>query len=162
MGDHYGMCISAHIICLRWVGMTFKMEWEGILHYTLCLTPNQIGELEQLLSSHVVELERQTEDLQALQDEAETLREEMTFKDHRISELEQAVVREKERGSSVEGEVQALLEKLTVEVEKNTKLSSELQEGRGGKQVRMAFSSVEGLPPEMWFSGTPGNSLQSI
>ena len=59
----------------------------------------------------------------------------MTFKDHQISELEKAILRERERVVSLEGEAQALLEKLTVEVGKNTKLSSELQEGHSGKQV---------------------------
>ena len=131
---------------------------------TVPLPPSQIGELEQLLSTSVLELERRTEELQNLQDEAETLREELTFKDHQISELEQAVLREKERASSLEGELQVgpqrnassvkeetnyrthsfshfsllsqvLLDKLTVEVEKNMRLSSELQEGHSGKQV---------------------------
>jgi len=36
----------------------------------------------------------------------ETIREEVTFKDHRISELEQAVLKEKEHVTKMEGEVQ--------------------------------------------------------
>ena len=51
----------------------------------------------------------------------------MTFKEHRISEL----VREK---GHVEAEVQQLLDKLALEVEKNTRLSSELQEGHVGRE----------------------------
>ncbi len=69
------------------------------------------------------------EELRALRDKAETQKVEMTSKDRRNSELEQAVHR-------VKGEVQELLKELAVEVEKNAKLSSELQEERGGKQVR--------------------------
>ena len=34
------------------------------------------------------------------------MREEVTFKDHRISELEQAVLKEKEHVTKMEGEVQ--------------------------------------------------------
>ena len=64
----------------------------------------------------------------------DTLRDEMTFKEHRISELEQAFVREKGQVTSLEAEVQQLLDKLALEVEKNTKLSSELQEGHLGKE----------------------------
>ena len=70
------------------------------------------------------------------QDEAETLREELTFKDHRLLEMEEAVKREKEQVSLHEAEVQSLLDKLTLEVEKNTRLSLELQEGRNGSEVR--------------------------
>ena len=58
----------------------------------------------------------------------------MTFKEHRISELEQAFVKEKGQVTSLESEVQQLLDKLALEVEKNTKLSSELQEGHVGKE----------------------------
>ena len=65
-----------------------------------------MGELEQQLSSHVSEEEQQTQELQNLRDEAETLREEATFKDHRNSKLEQAVLHEKERVTDLEGEVQ--------------------------------------------------------
>ena len=36
----------------------------------------------------------------------ETIREEVTFKDHRINELEQAVLKEKEHVTKMEGEVQ--------------------------------------------------------
>ncbi len=65
----------------------------------------------------------------------ETLREELTFKDHHVSELSSAVGREKEQWAALEKEVQGLLEKLATEVEKNTSLSSELQEGSLGKKV---------------------------
>ena len=92
------------------------------------------------------------------------MREEVTFKDHRISELEQAVLKEKEHVTKIEGEVQvcvcvcregggqvivsvcvtvvnlplqSLLDRMTVEVEKNMRLSSELQEGHSGKEVRL-------------------------
>ena len=65
----------------------------------------------------------------------ETLREELTFKDHRISELEEALKKEKEAVSAHEVEVQSLLEKLTLEVERSTRLSLELQEGHTGNQV---------------------------
>jgi len=41
-----------------------------------------------------------------LQVEVETVREEVTFKDHRICEMEQAVLKEKERFTALEGEVQ--------------------------------------------------------
>ena len=41
-----------------------------------------------------------------LQVEVETVREEVTFKDHRICEMEQAVLKEKERVTALEGEVQ--------------------------------------------------------
>ena len=67
---------------------------------------SQIGELEQVLSSHVTEDERRTEDLQNLQDEVETLREELTFKEHQSGELEQAALKEKERTALLEAEVQ--------------------------------------------------------
>ena len=66
----------------------------------------QVGELEQQLSSRASEEEQQTQELQNLRDEAETLREEATFKDHCTSELEQAVLHEKERGAGLEVEVQ--------------------------------------------------------
>ena len=66
----------------------------------------------------------------------ETLREELTFKDHRLLEMEGEVKREKETVCSHENEVQSLLDKLAVEVEKNTQLSLELQEGRNGSEVR--------------------------
>ena len=71
-----------------------------------------------------------------MQDEVETLREELTFKDHRIVELEEAVKKEKEVASIHEGEMQSLLEKLTLEVGRNTRLSLELQEGHSGNEVR--------------------------
>ena len=41
-----------------------------------------------------------------LQVEVETVREEVTFKDHRMCEVEQAVLKEKERVATLEGEVQ--------------------------------------------------------
>ena len=41
-----------------------------------------------------------------LQDEVETSREELTFKDHRISELEQALRGEKEHSASLTTDVQ--------------------------------------------------------
>ena len=44
-------------------------------------------------------------------------------------------MREKEQGGALEKEVQGLLEKLASEVEKNTRLSCELQEGSQGKEV---------------------------
>ena len=59
----------------------------------------------------------------------------MTFKEHRIGELEAALKREKEQMSAQEGEMQGLLEKLAHEVETNTRLSMELQEGHNGKEV---------------------------
>lgn len=93
-----------------------------------------MGELEQSLSSREADCDRTTEQLQNIEDEVETLQAEMTFKEHRISELEQAFVREKDQVSSLEVEVQQLLDKLALEVEKNTKLSSELQEGHVGKE----------------------------
>ena len=40
------------------------------------------------------------------QDEVETAREELTFKDHRISELELAVRKEKEHAAALENETQ--------------------------------------------------------
>lgn len=70
-----------------------------------------------------------------MQDEAETLREELTFKDHRLLEMEEALKKEKEQVSLHVEEVQSVLDKLTLEVEKNTRLSLELQEGRNGSQV---------------------------
>ena len=93
-----------------------------------------------------------------VQDEVETGREELTFKSHRINDLEQALRREKEHTTSLTAEMQVhttyctylhnmvctavmcvcvcqgVLEKLAREVEKNTQLSSELQEGENGKQ----------------------------
>ena len=66
----------------------------------------QVGELEQRLSSRASEEEQQTQELQNLRDEVETLREEATFKDHCTSELEQAVLYEKERAAGLEVEVQ--------------------------------------------------------
>ena len=77
----------------------------------------------------------------------ETLREELTFKDHRISELGEAVEREREQGAGLEKEVQSLLEKLACEVERNTRLSSELQEGSHGKEV-LVSTVVFNLSPE--------------
>lgn len=71
-----------------------------------------------------------------LQDEVETLREELTFKDHRLLEMEGEVKREREVVCSHENEVQSLLDKLAMEVEKNTQLSLELQEGSNGSEVR--------------------------
>jgi len=68
--------------------------------------------------------------------ETETLREDLKFKEHRIEELEGVVKREKDHSSSQEGEVQSLLEKLAHEVETNTRLSRELQEGHSGKEVK--------------------------
>jgi len=65
----------------------------------------------------------------------ETLREELTFKDHHISELEAAVSREKDSVVSLEREVQSALDQLASEVEKNTTLSSQLQEGSQEKEV---------------------------
>ncbi len=65
----------------------------------------------------------------------ETIREELTFKDHRMSELAEAVSKEKEQSVTLEKEVQGLLEKLASEVEKNTTLSLELQEDSHGKEV---------------------------
>ena len=94
----------------------------------------QVGELEQLLSSREADYERATEELQNIEDEVDTLRDEMTFKEHRIGELEQAYVGEKGHVTSLEGEVQQLLDKLALEVEKNTKLSSELHEDHLGKE----------------------------
>ncbi len=67
----------------------------------------------------------------------ETIREELTFKDHRMSELVETVSKEKEQGATLEKEVQGLLEKLASEVEKNTTLSLKLQEGSQGKEVRI-------------------------
>ena len=90
--------------------------------------------MEQLLSSREADYERATEELQNIVDEVDTLRNEITFKEHRISELEQAFVREKGQITSLEAELQQLLDKLALEVEKNTKLSSELQEGHLGKE----------------------------
>ena len=90
--------------------------------------------MEQLLSSREADYERATEELQNIEDEVDTLRNEITFKEHRISELEQAFVREKGQVTSLEAELQQLLDKLALEVEKNTKLSSELQEGHLGKE----------------------------
>ena len=90
--------------------------------------------MEQLLSSREADYDRATEQLQNIEDEVDTLRDEMTFKEHRIREHEQAFVREKGHVTSLEGEVQQLLDKLALEVEKNTKLSSELQEGHVGKE----------------------------
>ena len=87
-----------------------------------------------MLSSREADYERATEELQNIEDEVDTLRNEITFKEHRISELEQAFVREKGQVTSLEAELQQLLDKLALEVEKNTKLSSELQEGHLGKE----------------------------
>jgi chromosome segregation ATPase len=97
----------------------------------------KIGELEQVVATNVADLERQTEDLQNMQDEVETGREELTFKSHRINDLEQALRQEKEHSTSLTAEMQCVLEKLTREVEKNTQLSSELQEGENGKQQEL-------------------------
>ena len=47
--------------------------------------------------------------------------------------------REREQGAGLEKEVQSLLEKLACEVERNTRLSSELQEGSHGKEVVETF-----------------------
>ena len=69
--------------------------------------------------------------------ETETLREELKFKEHRIEELEGVAKREKEHSSAQEGEMQSLLEKLAHEVETNTRLSHELQEGHSGKEVKV-------------------------
>lgn len=74
-----------------------------------------------------------------MQDEAETLREELTFKDHRLLEMEEALKKEKEQVSVHVEEVQSVLDKLTMEVEKNTRLSLELQEGKNGSQVSGGF-----------------------
>ena len=82
----------------------------------------------------MADIERRTEELQTLQDEAETLREELTFKDHHVGELERAILKEKEQVGSLESEVQSLIDKLAFEVEKNTRLSSELQKGHHEKQ----------------------------
>ena len=90
--------------------------------------------MEQLLSSREADYERATEQLQNIEDEVDTLRNEITFKEHRISELEQAFVLEKGQVTSLGAELQQLLDKLALEVEKNTKLSSELQEGHFGKE----------------------------
>ena len=65
----------------------------------------------------------------------DTLREEITFKEHRLCELEDALKREKALVSSQEGEIQNLLDKLALEVEGTTRLSLELQEGHNGKKV---------------------------
>lgn len=99
------------------------------------LPPRQIGELEQLLSSQVAERERRTEELQTLQDEMDTAREEISFKEHRILALEMAVLKEKEQVASMEGEMQTLMDRYSLEVEKNTRLNSELQEGHSGREV---------------------------
>lgn len=71
------------------------------------------------------------------------MREELTFKDHRILEMEEVVKQEKEAVSAHEGEVQSLLDKLTLEVERNTRLSLELQEGNTGSEVRNQANSVD-------------------
>ena len=42
------------------------------------------------------------------QDETETVREELTFKDHRISELESALCREKEMAAGLESETHVM------------------------------------------------------
>lgn len=60
----------------------------------------------------------------------------MTFKEHRVCELEAALRKEKVHVSSQEVEVQSLLDKLAHEVETTTRLSLELQEGHNGKEVR--------------------------
>ena len=52
-----------------------------------------------------------------------------------MCELEVALRKEKAQVSSQESEVQCLLEKLAHEVETNTRLSLELQEGHSGKEV---------------------------
>ena len=94
--------------------------------------------MEQLLSSREADYERATEQLQNIEDEVETLRDEMTFKEHRISELERGFVVEKNQVTSLEVEVQQLLDKLALEVEKSKKLSSDLQEGHVGKEKLVA------------------------
>ena len=77
----------------------------------------------------------------------------MTFKEHRISELEQAFVREKGHVTSLEAEVQQLLDKLALEVEKNTRLSSELQEGHVGREKYVSVmnenSNLQGKVEEL-------------
>lgn len=87
-----------------------------------------------MLSSREADYDRATEQLQNIEDEVATLRDEITFKEHRIDGLEQAFVAEKNRATSLETEVQQLLDKLALEIEKNTRLSCELQEGHIGKE----------------------------
>ena len=109
--------------------------------------------MEQLLSSREADYERATEQLQNIEDEVDTLRNEITFKEHRISELEQTFIREKGQVTSLEAELQQLLDKLALEVEKNTKLSSELQEGHLGKEKLVSVvnenSSLRGKLEQM-------------
>lgn len=101
----------------------------------VCDTHNQVGELEQSLSSREADYDRATEEVQNLEDEVATLRDEMALKEHRISELEQLYVTEKSRVVSLETEVQQLLDKLALETEKTTRLSYELQEGHVEKDM---------------------------
>ena len=68
--------------------------------------PLQIGELEQQLSSQVLEFERASEELQNITDEVETLREELGFREHQVGELERTLAREREAATRSEGEVQ--------------------------------------------------------
>ncbi|KAL5466847.1 hypothetical protein EMCRGX_G030998 [Ephydatia muelleri] len=96
------------------------------------------ADVEEQMGAKISEFERVTEELQCLQDEVDTLREELTFKEHGCRELEQALGREKEHVVSLETEVQSLLDRLAVEVEKSTCLSAELKEGSAEKQQLVA------------------------
>lgn len=69
----------------------------------------------------------------------ETISEEMIFKDHRMSELVEALNKEKEQCAALEEEVQGLLENLASEVEKYTALSSELQVNSQEKEVYIFY-----------------------
>ena len=67
-----------------------------------------------------------------LKDEMVTLQERLTFKDLQISKLGEAVEREREQVVAQEKEVQS---QLACEIERNTKLSSEMREVFRSREV---------------------------
>ncbi|XP_065186569.1 kinesin-like protein KIF15 [Sycon ciliatum] len=82
------------------------------------------GEITEMQAEH----ETVVEDFQQIQNEMETMRAEASFKDSQLEEFAQQLARGRETIKCMEAEHQATMEKLASEVEKTTKLSSQLHD----------------------------------
>ncbi|XP_065913181.1 kinesin-like protein KIF15-B isoform X2 [Dysidea avara] len=101
----------------------------------------KMNSMEEALISINSEYERSTQALQSLQDELETLREEMIFKDDCLEKNEQNLTLEREHASKLETEIQTLADKLGVEIQKNENMSLQLQE-QGNKTNEKLISAL--------------------